>query len=70
MDRKKNGWPEYPTSLTLPNSYVSDSGTQTDNIVCNHEAEISSRVKNELINLQKQMLNYKRNIWPIHARSD
>src|SRR3954471_22372276 len=37
MDRKKlrpQSWPEYPTPLALPISYVSDTGTQTDNIAC------------------------------------
>ena len=63
MDRKKSrpqSWPEYPAPLTLPISYVTDNGTQTVNIACDHEAEINSRVKYELIVLQKQMLKYNK----------
>src|SRR3990170_3092085 len=55
MDRKKSrpqSWPECPAPLTLPISYVTDNGTQTDNIVCDHEAGINSRV----IVLQEQLL--------------
>ena len=67
---RPQSWPEYPTPLALPISYVSDTGTQTDNIACkvpcperlwlgpNHEAEINSQVKNELIIRQKQLLDY------------
>ena len=59
MDRKKSrpqSWPECPAPLTLPISYVTDNGTQTDNIVCDHEAEINSRV----IVLQEQLLKYNK----------
>ncbi|GBB93327.1 hypothetical protein RclHR1_02150014 [Rhizophagus clarus] len=59
MDRKKlrpQSWPECPAPLTLPISYVTDNGTQTGNIVCDHEAEINSRVNV----LQKQMLKYNK----------
>jgi hypothetical protein len=61
MDRKKScpqSWPECPTPLTLPISYVTDNGTQTDNTALkhDHEAEINSRV----IVLQKQMLKYNK----------
>ena len=59
MDRKKSrpqSWPECPTPLTLPISYVTDNGTQTDNIACDHEAEINGRV----IVLQKQLLKYNK----------
>ena len=62
MDRKKlrsQSWPECPELLTLPISYVTDNETQTDN-TCDHEAEINSRVKNELIILQKQLLEYNK----------
>ena len=57
MDQKKSrpqSWPECPTPLTLPISYVTDNGTQTDNK--NHEAEINSRV----IVLQEQLLKYNK----------
>src|SRR4051812_31331967 len=60
MDRKKlcsQNWPECPAPyLTLPISYVTDNGTQTDN-TCDHETEINSH---ELIVLQKQMLKYNK----------
>ena len=59
MDRKKSRsqiWPECPAPLTLPISYVTDNGTQTDNIVCDHKAEISSQI----IVLQEQMLKYNK----------
>ena len=61
MDRKKitsvdRVNPEYPTPLTLPISYITDNGTQTDNIVCGHEAEINSRV----VVLQEQLLKYNK----------
>ncbi|GBC45089.1 hypothetical protein GLOIN_2v1471334 [Rhizophagus irregularis DAOM 181602=DAOM 197198] len=59
MDRKKlrpQSWPECPAPLPLPISYVTDNGTQTGNIVCDHEAEINSRVNV----LQKQMLKYNK----------
>ena len=59
MDRKKSrpqSWPECPAPLTLPISYVIDSGTQTDIIACDHEAEINSRI----IVLQKQLLKYNK----------
>ncbi|CAB4411245.1 unnamed protein product [Rhizophagus irregularis] len=55
MDRKKlrpQSWPE----CLAPISYVTDNGTQTGNIVCDHEAEINSRVNV----LQKQMLKYNK----------
>jgi hypothetical protein len=58
MDRKKlcpQSWPECPAPLTLPIS-ITDNGTQTGNIVCDHEAEINSRVNI----LQKQMLKYNK----------
>src|SRR6266480_160593 len=53
MDRKKSrpqSWPKCPAPLTLPISYV------TDNITCDHEAEINGRV----IVLQKQLLKYNK----------
>ncbi|GBB99396.1 hypothetical protein RclHR1_03500021 [Rhizophagus clarus] len=53
-------WPDCPASLSLTISYVSDSRTQTDIIACNHEMEINSRIKNELIIRQKQLLNYNK----------
>ncbi|PKY61989.1 hypothetical protein RhiirA4_432202 [Rhizophagus irregularis] len=61
MDRKKSrpqSWPECPASITLPISYVTDNGTQTDNTVLkhDHEAEINSRV----IILQEQLLKYNK----------
>src|ERR671926_364259 len=61
MDRKKSrplaeSNPECPAPLTLPISYVTDNGTQTDNIVCGHEAEINSRV----VVLQEQLLKYNK----------
>ena len=57
MDRKKlrpQSWPECPAPLTLPISYVTDNGTQTDNK--DHEAEINSRV----FVLQEQLLKYNK----------
>ena len=57
MDQKKSrpqSWPECPAPLTLPISYVTDNGTQTDNK--DHEAEINSRV----IVLQEQLLKYNK----------
>ncbi|CAB4410880.1 unnamed protein product [Rhizophagus irregularis] len=42
MDRKKSrpqSWPECPASITLPISYVTDNGTQTDNTVLKHDHE-------------------------------
>ena len=60
MDRKKlrpQSWPECPTLLSLPIAYVSDNGTQTDKITCDHKAEIN---KYELIILQKQLLKYNK----------
>ncbi len=62
MDRKKlrpQSWPKCPAPLTLPISYVTDNETQTDN-TCDHEVEISSQVKNELIVLQKQLIKYNK----------
>ena len=59
MNRKKSrpqSWPECPAPLTLPISYVLDSGTQTDIIACDHEAEINSRI----IVLQKHLLKYNK----------
>src|ERR1044072_5736547 len=59
MARKKSrpqSWPECPAPLTLLISYVIDSGTQTDIIACDHEAEINSRI----IVLQKQLLKYNK----------
>ena len=58
MDRKKlrsQSWLECPAPLTLPISYVSDNGTQTDN-TSDHEAEIISRVKIS----QKQLIKYNK----------
>ena len=52
MDQKKlrpQSWPEYPAPLSLPIAYVSDNRTQTDNITCDHKAEINDRVRYELI---------------------
>lgn len=63
MDRKKlcpSSWLECPTSLTLPISFVTDNGTQTDNITCNHEEEINKRVKSELNVIQQQLLKFNR----------
>jgi len=68
MDRKKSrpqSWPECPAPLTLPISYVTDTETQTDHtwpeaLKHDHESEINSRVKYELIVLQKQMLKYNK----------
>src|SRR5687767_2420470 len=59
MDRKKSrpqSWPECPAPISLPISYVTDNGTQTDNITLehDHEVEINSRV----IVLQEQLLKY------------
>ncbi|PKK60234.1 hypothetical protein RhiirC2_819059 [Rhizophagus irregularis] len=59
MDRKKlrpQSWPKCPAPLTLPISYVTDNGTQTGNIVCDHEAEINRRVNV----LQEQLLKYNK----------
>src|SRR2546429_629621 len=48
-------WPECPASLSLPIVYVSDNGTQTDKITCDHKAEINDRVRYELI---EQLLKF------------
>ncbi|CAB4438738.1 unnamed protein product [Rhizophagus irregularis] len=61
MDQKKlrpQSWPECPAPLTLPISYITVNGTQTDNTALNydHKAEINSQV----IVLQKQMLKYNK----------
>ncbi len=51
MNQKKlrpQSWPECPSSLTLSIAYVTNNGTQTDDITCNHEAEIEDWVKYEL----------------------
>src|SRR6266542_1142243 len=65
MDQKKlrpQSWPEYPAPLSLPIAYVSDDGTQMDNITCDHELEINDQVKNKLIVLQKQLLKYNKHL--------
>ncbi|PKC65334.1 hypothetical protein RhiirA1_461202 [Rhizophagus irregularis] len=40
--------------------FVTDNGTQTDNITCNHEEEINKRVKSELNVIQQQLFKFNR----------
>ncbi|CAG8535733.1 1376_t:CDS:1 [Rhizophagus irregularis] len=52
--------PECPAALSLSTAYVSNNGTQTDNITCDHELEINDRVKISL---------YLAKATPVHASS-
>src|SRR2546430_10935173 len=53
-------WPEgnvFPASLAI---YVTDNGSQTDNITCDHEEENNRRVMNELKVLSQHLLDYNK----------
>ncbi|CAB4427857.1 unnamed protein product [Rhizophagus irregularis] len=52
--------PECPAALSLSTAYVSNNGTQTVNITCDHELEINDRVKISL---------YLAKATPVHASS-
>lgn len=52
--------PECPAALSLSTAYISNNGTQTDNITCDHELEINDRVKISL---------YLAKATPVHASS-
>jgi hypothetical protein len=44
----------------IPHIYVTDGGTQTDNITCDHEEENNRRVMNELKVLSQHLLDYNK----------
>jgi hypothetical protein len=53
-------WPECNVFLASLAIYVTDNGTQTINITCDHEEENNRRVMNELKVLSQHLLNYNR----------
>ncbi|PKK59183.1 hypothetical protein RhiirC2_795202 [Rhizophagus irregularis] len=54
-------WPECPTSFKeIPCILVTDNGSLTNNITCNHEEENNRWVMNELKVLSQHLLDYNR----------
>src|SRR5277367_2799874 len=53
-------WPECNVFPASPTIYVTDNGTQTINITCDHEEENNHRVMNELKVLSQHLLDYNR----------
>ncbi|RGB34392.1 hypothetical protein C1646_760590 [Rhizophagus diaphanus] len=53
-------WPECNVSLTLPTIHVTDNGTQTINITCDHEEENNRQVMNELKVFRQHLLDYNK----------
>src|SRR5438067_2963692 len=59
--RRTQSWPECPTSFKkIPCIFVTDNGSQTDNITCDHEEENNRRVMNELKVLSQHLLDYNK----------
>ena len=54
---RPRSWPE---CNIFPASYVTDIGTQTVNITCDHEEENNRRVMNELKVLSQHLLDYNK----------
>src|SRR6266487_252154 len=59
--RRIQSWPECPTSFKkIPYIFVTDNGSQTDNITCDHEKENNRRVMNELKVFRQHLLDYNK----------
>src|SRR6266498_1669589 len=53
-------WPECNVFPASPAIYVTDNGTQTINITCDHEEENNRQVMNELKVLSQHLVDYNR----------
>jgi hypothetical protein len=61
--KRTQSWLECPTSLSfkkIPCIFVTDSGSQTENSVCDHEEENNLRVMNELRVFHQHLFDYNK----------
>ena len=59
--RRTQSWPKCPTSFKkIPCIFVTDNGSQTENITCDHEEENNHWVMNELKVLSQHLLDYNK----------
>jgi len=57
---RPRSWPECNVFSALPHIFVTDNGSQTDNITCDHEEENNRRVMNELKVFRQHLLDYNK----------
>ena len=57
---RSRSWPECNVFPASPAIYVTDNGTQTVNISCDHEEENNRRVMNELKVFRQHLLDYNK----------
>ena len=57
---RPRSWPECNVFPALPVIYITDIGTQTVNITCDHEEENNRRVMNELKVLSQHLIDYNK----------
>ena len=57
---RPRSWPECNVFPASPAIYVTDNGTQTVNISCDHEEENNRRVMNELKVFRQHLLDYNK----------
>ena len=57
---RPRSWPECNVFPTSPAIYVTDIGTQTINITCDHEEENNRRVMNKLKVFRQHLLDYNK----------
>ena len=57
---RSRSWPECNVFPASPAIYITDNGTQSINITCDHKEENNRRVMNELKVLRQHLLDYNK----------